>query len=47
MVRSESLVLFVVMAIATIGAAVGMAGLMSALVQVLLAATTGIVSAFE
>ncbi len=43
MVKSESLLLFVVTTIATVGVAVGMAGLMSALLQVLLAATTGII----
>jgi len=47
MVKSESLLLFVITTIATVGVAVGMAGLISALLQVLLAATTGIMSAFE
>ncbi len=47
MVKSESLLLFVVTAIATASVAVGTAGLMRALVQVLLAATTGTIGAPE
>ena len=47
MAKSESLLLLVVTTIATAGVAVGMAALMSGLVQVLLTAITGTIGAPE
>jgi hypothetical protein len=47
MARSESRLLFVVTVIAMAAVAVGMAALMSGLVQVLLTATTGIMGASQ
>jgi hypothetical protein len=45
--KSQSLLLFVVTTIATVGVAVGMAVLASALVQLLLATTAGIMRTSE